>query len=60
MDLRWGVRPGTEAFDGAATQCLMEVAACQKVSVGPNFVVGIIYFLIQVINKLSLSKRVLL
>ena len=40
VDMRWGVRD--EATDDHKTTelCMQEIDNCQRVSVGPNFVVG--------------------
>ena len=40
IDMRWGVRD--EATDDHMTSqlCMAEIAACQRLSVGPNFVVS--------------------
>ena len=41
IDMRWGVRD--EATDDHMTSelCMKEIAECQRLSVGPNFVVSI-------------------
>ena len=40
VDMRWGVRD--EATDDHMTTelCMKEIASCQRLSVGPNFVVS--------------------
>lgn len=43
VDMRWGVRD--EATDDHMTSalCMAEIKACQRVSIGPNFVVSDYY-----------------
>ncbi len=48
VDMRWGVRD--EATDDHKTTelCMQEIDNCQRVSVGPNFVVNILKILIEI------------
>lgn len=39
VDMRWGVTDDSSNDHSVEQLCLLEVANCQKVSVGPNFIV---------------------
>jgi hypothetical protein len=40
VDLRWGINDNASDEHSAEKICLAEIKNCQKVSLGPNFVVG--------------------
>ena len=42
VDMRWGVREEAQNDHTTTDVCLKELRACQKLSTGPNFVVGVI------------------
>ena len=44
VDMRWGVRDESTDEHKTAELCMAEIDACQRLSLGPNFVVGIAIF----------------
>ena len=48
VDMRWGVRDDATDTHMTTELCLQEIKACQEISVGPNFVVSVLFdFLIK-------------
>jgi hypothetical protein len=63
VDMRWGVRD--EATDDHKTTelCMQEIDNCQRVSVGPNFVVGeksFIFYLCQYLSRYFSVKNMVI
>ena len=38
VDMRWGIRDESTADHATSKICMTEIAECQRVSLGPNFV----------------------
>ena len=65
MDLRWGIRDESEDDHSIIDFCLREIDDCQKVSIGPTFVVCktistvnnniCLFILLLIINIIELS-----
>ena len=55
VDMRWGIRD--EATDDHMTTelCMKELKACQDLSTGPNFIVSIVIFTIEVSDVIKTS-----
>ena len=43
VDMRWGVRDAATDDHMTPELCVREIQACQRLSTGPNFIVGIIH-----------------
>ena len=43
VDMRWGVRDESTNMHETIDLCIKEIRTCQELSVGPNFVVGIVF-----------------
>ena len=44
VDMRWGVRDESTDDHKTADLCMQEIDNCQRLSLGPNFVVNIFFF----------------
>lgn len=49
VDLRWGVTDEVINDHQVSAVCLSEIATCQRVSVGPNFVVRTLFILLRIV-----------
>jgi hypothetical protein len=52
VDMRWGVRDEATDEHKTADLCMSELSACQKLSLGPNFVVSNFFYFILKKNRL--------